>query len=1547
MASLSLPRVLQLKKNSLDAEREQFEKFQSLAINKAINSIETPVKEKHVRSTIIGTFQERSAVTYWMVAVRLPLQDNRIVAWKFCHVTHKLLREGHPACLDDSQRHIGMIENLGKLWVHLREGYGRLIHLYGSLLVTKLKFHARNPRFPGNMQLTVDELDAIAENDVNNYFQLCVELFDYMEDILNLQAAVFDSLGNARANSMTASGQCRLAALIPCAQDSSHIYDCNVRLLFRLHASLPADTLAGHRERFRQQFKKLSSFYKHASSLQYYRNLLTLPVLPSNPPNFLLQSDFGTYVTPVVSIPEPPPDEVDAVGSLIDTSDTISQATTPDHFETLDTRATPSPQPDPIVERDRLIDHLQNELKRMRSEVSQLVQERNTMLSSMREHCTRLESQLHSAKIEIEEEKQKAQLLSAETPEIKQKLTETEEKAKVTDEKFQKLKGAYTQLREEHIALIRQKAEVDKMSASLRAAAAQHESAKTALQQQLNDRMKDFELLQQSSSSSEEVEAYKSEIANLRSEIEQSRQKEVELETLRGSMEALEIEHKTATAEQQEKLTTVTNELKEVTENLEKIKQEKEERESELCRVKTELMGLREKSGEEYKRVVEEKEAALKQVSELTQQHQQEKEVQGHRINNLQLELETLRIKLIDSEKNLEIRCKKISDEFSQKNRELEEGLIRRETEIKDALEKMAQLESEIEVTKEKFEETVTEKDRKVANLQDKLNELILIKGINDTTLKEIEVEKEKVKVQLAEISNEKESLLKTLAEKESEISNLGNTIKELQTREQIQKTSFEEIDKNKTKEISELQERLQNVIQEKDSEINELRKILQDKTELQKSEGETLIKTISELKTSIIDKDKEIETLTSKLMETTDELEKQTTDLELLKKENELKITLLEDKLQTVTQCKDEIIDTLTGSIAEKDNQVITLNVEVNTLSADVARLEEELKETQAEMEIGKNELLTLREEHDRIVEINENNIALKNKELRSLNDEVEKLTRENAELISEKDKLTEEKQVLESKLKEVQGAYESKIQEYKSFQNEKTDAVNELNSVIEELKSEYEQLKDLKDTEIKRLHEKIQDSESKFSIQVCEKDETIAKAETNINQLKDKLETLQSEKTKEKEELNEVVDQKEKEMQDLLQHNSVLEADLAAAKKQLEETKMELLKQTSRLVSVAGSAALQVTDEALAALERGSASETNRAAAELAATALQDLAQTEVQGNEETVARSAIVAAHNTATLSAYATEVCNISTDMQLSDKLSNECRAMLQSTKQCLEALSTGSIPASACVEARGHVNIVAQTAAAADRLNSGARSVDDELADMDSAIEQAASQIEEMLKASRAGDSGVKLEVNEKILDACTTLMGAVKMLVQDARKLQNELGDPKTRQKMYRRNPQWSEGLISAAKAVVFAAKLLVSSADEAVGAAGRVEGVSAAAHEVAGSTAQLVAASRARAPPAAPALARLTRASRSVAAATGAVVAAVRAGSALQHDQEALDTSALTLTATRRLEMECKVRSLELESALDAERARLAALRKRHYHLAQQEENGNMTNGK
>lgn len=71
---------------------------------------------------------------------------------------------------------------------HLNDGYGLCIKQYTKLLVTKLNFHDRNPRFPGNLSLKRGELDQIAGNDINNYFQLAVEIFDYLDDIVALQA---------------------------------------------------------------------------------------------------------------------------------------------------------------------------------------------------------------------------------------------------------------------------------------------------------------------------------------------------------------------------------------------------------------------------------------------------------------------------------------------------------------------------------------------------------------------------------------------------------------------------------------------------------------------------------------------------------------------------------------------------------------------------------------------------------------------------------------------------------------------------------------------------------------------------------------------------------------------------------------------------------------------------------------------------------------------------------------------------------------------------------------------------------------------------------------------------------------------------------------------------------------------------------------------------------------------------------------------------------------------------------------------------------------
>ncbi|XP_015598215.1 huntingtin-interacting protein 1 isoform X2 [Cephus cinctus] len=483
MASLSLPRVLQQRKTSLDLEREHFEKFQGISIRKAVNPTEEPVKEKHVRSTIIGTFQEKSGATFWMFVLRQPLEENRIVAWKFCHVLHKVLREGHPRVIPDSQRHRGRLEDLGKLWQHLREGYGRLIQLYVRLLITKLDFHKRNPRLPGNLQATPEELEAIGENDINVYFQMSVEMFDYMDDILNLQRAVFGSLGMSRSNSMTSCGQCRLAPLIPCIQDASQLYDYCVKILFKLHGALPADTLAGHRDRFSKQFQELKSFYNTITHMQYFKSLITIPSLPEKPPNFLIQAELRTYVTPVVVLPpEEPMDNEAAVDSLIDTSDIISLP-----GDQLDSARNGSISPDVLAERDSLIEHLHQENGRQREELHHLLTDHQKIVEQLRNRILELEAALTNKGSEIVHEKQLNQELLKHKTELLGKFHEIQGKNKTVEEKFQKLKEVYSKLREEHINLIRKKADVDKQLGGMKIVQEQSERRTQEAEQRLQE----------------------------------------------------------------------------------------------------------------------------------------------------------------------------------------------------------------------------------------------------------------------------------------------------------------------------------------------------------------------------------------------------------------------------------------------------------------------------------------------------------------------------------------------------------------------------------------------------------------------------------------------------------------------------------------------------------------------------------------------------------------------------------------------------------------------------------------------------------------------------------------------------------------------------------------------------------------------------------------------------------------------------------------------------------------------------------------------------
>ncbi|KAF8787181.1 Huntingtin-interacting protein 1 like protein [Argiope bruennichi] len=566
MCALPLSKVLpQRKSNSLDAERENFERSQSISISKAINCQESPVKEKHVRSAIIGTFTEKGAGTFWSVVMKLPLQGNPIVCWKFCHVLHKVIREGHHNAILDSQKYQTSIKDLGKLWGLLKDGYGRLIQCYCNLLISKLEFHRKNPRFPGNLSVTDEQLDDIGERDVNVFFQLSCEFFDYMDEILSLQAAVFGSLDMSRSNSMTNCGQCRLAPLIPCIQDSSQLYDYTVKVLFKLHAALPPDTLTGHRERFLQQFKKLQQFYLSASNLQYFKHLIHVPLLPEKPPNFLIASDLSAHVSPVVILPPhsdtPENETVDM--NLIDT--TVPKACpSPDVLDGIllkndHHQRNGASSPDQVSEKDMLIEKLHREIELLKMDIQRIRIEYERKIDDLKRQMVGLESQIAEQDRIIQHLKDENERLSQctvsenETQEIVLKLSEAEKKAKSQEEKFIKMKEVYGKLREEHIALIRGKAECDKQNTALKTSLETVELEKKSLNQMVNElksvRNTETEKLQKTESYELQMSALSEEKENL---LKMNLELQEKLSAMKSEFSILETELNSVTGTVQE-----------------------------------------------------------------------------------------------------------------------------------------------------------------------------------------------------------------------------------------------------------------------------------------------------------------------------------------------------------------------------------------------------------------------------------------------------------------------------------------------------------------------------------------------------------------------------------------------------------------------------------------------------------------------------------------------------------------------------------------------------------------------------------------------------------------------------------------------------------------------------------------------------------------------------------------------------------------------------------------------------------------------------------
>ncbi|RPD55883.1 cytoskeleton assembly control protein [Lentinus tigrinus ALCF2SS1-7] len=230
-------------------------------------------------------------------------------------------------------------------------------------------------------------------------------------------------------------------------------------------------------------------------------------------------------------------------------------------------------------------------------------------------------------------------------------------------------------------------------------------------------------------------------------------------------------------------------------------------------------------------------------------------------------------------------------------------------------------------------------------------------------------------------------------------------------------------------------------------------------------------------------------------------------------------------------------------------------------------------------------------------------------------------------------------------------------------------------------------------------------------------------------------------------------------------------------------------------------------------------------------------------------------------------------------------------------------------------------------------------VEQEMLGAAKAIEAATERLQQLQSRPRDSSrySAVDLQVHDTILASALAITNAIARLIKAATESQQEIvaqgKGSSTTQQFYKRNNRWTEGLISAARAVAFATNLLIESADGVLSGTHTLEQLIVASNEVAAATAQLVAASRVKANLMSKTQERLELAAKAVTEACKALVKQVKAIAAKQVQEEDVDYKNMAVLEFKRREMEQQVEILRLEKDLGAARHRLGAMRRAGYH--------------
>ncbi|PKY07754.1 cytoskeleton assembly control protein Sla2 [Aspergillus campestris IBT 28561] len=229
-------------------------------------------------------------------------------------------------------------------------------------------------------------------------------------------------------------------------------------------------------------------------------------------------------------------------------------------------------------------------------------------------------------------------------------------------------------------------------------------------------------------------------------------------------------------------------------------------------------------------------------------------------------------------------------------------------------------------------------------------------------------------------------------------------------------------------------------------------------------------------------------------------------------------------------------------------------------------------------------------------------------------------------------------------------------------------------------------------------------------------------------------------------------------------------------------------------------------------------------------------------------------------------------------------------------------------------------------------------VDNELTKAADAIDAAAQRLAKLRSKPRDGYSTYELRINDSILEAAIAVTTAIAELIKAATVSQQEIvregRGSSSKTAFYKKNNRWTEGLISAAKAVANSTNTLIETADGVISGRNSPEQLIVASNDVAASTAQLVAASRVKATFMSKTQDRLETASKAVGKACRSLVRQVQEiiKERNQDEGEREDYAKLSSHEFKVREMEQQVEILQLENNLGRARQRLGEMRKISY---------------